>query len=266
MFTATRTGSDTTLSQIIRMVEDAQAKKAPIAKLADTVAAFFVPTVIAIAILASVIWAIAGKDFEFVLNIFVSVLVIACPCSLGLATPTAIMAGTGRGAEMQILYKSGEALQELSRVNVAVLDKTGTVTEGKLSVTGIYPAGGYDQDTLIQLCASAEVDSIHPIASAVLAKAAELSLPLLPTGHSISVPGKGISAIIDGKTVYVGNKAMMDSMGVDTIGAVEDNSSDSCFNHFLIFNAVNFFNSTYFDRSMKSHNFIFISKSCIVFT
>ncbi|MBR2879946.1 MAG: heavy metal translocating P-type ATPase, partial [Oscillospiraceae bacterium] len=179
VFTATKTGADTTLSQIIRMVEDAQSRKAPIAMLADTVAAYFVPTVIAIAVIASVIWAIAGKEFEFILNIFVSVLVIACPCSLGLATPTAIMTGTGRGAEMKILYKSGEALQLLSHVNTAVLDKTGTVSEGKLKVNRICPAAGFDEKELLLYAASAEKTSIHPIASAIISYAEDSGIELL---------------------------------------------------------------------------------------
>ncbi len=209
VFTATKTGADTTLSQIIRMVEDAQSRKAPIAKLADTVAAYFVPTVIAIAVIASVIWVIAGKDFEFILNIFVSVLVIACPCSLGLATPTAIMAGTGRGAEMKILYKSGEALQLLSHVNTAVLDKTGTVSEGKLKVNRICPAGGFDEKELLLYAASAEKTSIHPIASAIISYAEDSAIELLPAENAFVIPGKGIKSIVGGKTVLAGNKALM---------------------------------------------------------
>ncbi len=224
VFTATRTGSDTTLSQIIRMVEDAQSRKAPIAKLADTVAAFFVPTVIGIAILASIIWALVGKDFEFVLNVFVSVLVIACPCSLGLATPTAIMAGTGRGAELKILYKSGEALQELSRVSTAVLDKTGTVTEGKLSVSQVSPADGFSEDELIRITASAESGSIHPIAKALLLCAEERGLELIASEDSAAIPGKGISTTLGGKTVLAGNKALMEANGIDVgdIAGIED--------------------------------------------
>ena len=214
VFKATRTGTDTTLSQIIRMVEDAQGKKAPIAKLADTVAAFFVPAVIAIAIVASVIWALCGKDFEFVLNIFVSVLVIACPCSLGLATPTAIMAGTGRGAEMNILYKSGEALQELSRVDTAVLDKTGTVTEGKLKISALSPCNGFSERKLLRYAASAEIGSIHPIASSIISHAEKANIELLSAENSLLIPGKGISTIIDGKTVLAGNKALMNEKGI----------------------------------------------------
>lgn len=214
VFTATRTGSDTALSQIIRMVEDAQSRKAPIAKLADTVAAYFVPAVIAIAIVSSAIWAIFGKEFEFVLNIFVSVLVIACPCSLGLATPTAIMAGTGRGAEMKILYKSGEALQLLSRVNTAVLDKTGTVTEGKLKLSSLSPADGYTEKELIMYAASAEKASIHPIASAIILHAENSGIELIPAEESQIIPGKGISTLINGKTVLAGNKALMDDNNI----------------------------------------------------
>ncbi len=225
VFTATRTGADTALSQIIRMVEDAQSRKAPIAKLADTVAGFFVPAVIGIAIVASVIWALVGKDFEFVLNIFVSVLVIACPCSLGLATPTAIMAGTGRGAELKILYKSGEALQELSRVATAVLDKTGTVTEGKLSVVEVSPADGFSEEELLRYTASAEKGSIHPIASAIIQKAEERGLELLNACESNVIPGKGISTSLEGKTVLAGNKALMEAYGIEISG--KDGRADS---------------------------------------
>ncbi len=226
VFTATRTGAETALSQIIRMVEDAQSRKAPIAKLADTVAAYFVPAVIAIAIIASLIWALVGKDFEFVLNIFVSVLVIACPCSLGLATPTAIMAGTGRGAELKILYKSGEALQELSRVKTAVLDKTGTVTEGKLKVVGIYPAEGFSEEELLLYTASAEMASIHPIAAAIILKAEELNINLIPADKSELIPGKGISTSLNGKTVLAGNRALMEAYGVETehVSGIEDST------------------------------------------
>ncbi len=209
VFTATKTGADTALSQIIRMVEDAQGRKAPIAKLADTVAAYFVPTVIAIALIASAIWAIAGKDFEFILNIFVSVLVIACPCSLGLATPTAIMAGTGRGAEIKILYKSGEALQLLSRVNTAVLDKTGTVSEGKLKVNSVIPAEGIEERELLLYALSAEKASIHPIAAAIISHAETLEIKAVEAESSIVIPGKGIESRINGKSVLAGNKALM---------------------------------------------------------
>ncbi len=219
VFTATRTGSDTALSQIIRMVEDAQSRKAPIARLADTVAGFFVPAVIGIAVLASIIWALCGKDFEFVLNIFVSVLVIACPCSLGLATPTAIMAGTGRGAELKILYKSGEALQELSRVQTAVLDKTGTVTEGRLKLVGIYPAEGFGERELLQYTASAETGSIHPIAAAVTLHAEKEGIKLLNAEDSQLIPGKGISTVLENKKVLAGNAALMDAQGIDISSA-----------------------------------------------
>ncbi len=215
VFSATRTGADTALSGIIRMVEEAQSKKAPIAHLADTVALYFVPAVIGIAIIASVIWALTGKDFEFVLNIFVSVLVIACPCSLGLATPTAIMAGTGRGAELKILYKSGEALQELSRVDTAVLDKTGTVTEGRLSVTGLYPAEGFNENELLRFAASAESASLHPIAKAIVLRAEDVGLELMPAGESKAVPGRGVITELDGRIVMAGSAAMLEEAGID---------------------------------------------------
>lgn len=215
VFTAEKIGAETALSQIIRMVEDAQSKKAPIAKLADTVAAYFVPAVLGIAIVASLIWALCGKDFEFVLNIFVSVLVIACPCSLGLATPTAIMAGTGRGAELKILYKSGEALQELSRVSTVVLDKTGTVTQGKLKVSEISPAHGFSKQELLTFTAAAEKGSIHPLAEAVIEAAEEMRMEVPNAEQASVIPGKGISALVDGKTVLAGNAALMAEKNID---------------------------------------------------
>ncbi len=231
IFTADKIGAETALSQIIRMVEDAQSKKAPIARLADTVAAYFVPAVLGIAVVASVIWALCGKDFEFVLNIFVSVLVIACPCSLGLATPTAIMAGTGRGAELKILYKSGEALQELSRVTTAVLDKTGTVTQGKLKLAEVSPVEGFSKEELLSLTAAAERGSIHPLAEAVLEAARESGLEAPQAAEAAVIPGKGISAVVDGKTILAGNAALMEEKGIN-IGS--DGLSDST----LIYTAV----------------------------
>lgn len=219
VFNAEKIGAETALSQIIRMVEDAQSKKAPIAKLADTVAAYFVPAVLAIAVISSAVWALCGKDFEFVLNIFVSVLVIACPCSLGLATPTAIMAGTGRGAELKILYKSGEALQELSRVTTVVLDKTGTVTQGKLHVSSISPASGFSPDELLTYTAAAEKGSVHPLSDAVIEAAEEKDLTIPEAVQSKVIPGKGISALVNEKYVLSGNAALMRENGISICNA-----------------------------------------------
>ncbi len=208
VFTATKVGGDTALAQIIRMVEDAQGKKAPIAKLADKVAGVFVPVVMAIAVVSAIIWALCGKDIEFVLNIFVSVLVVACPCSLGLATPTAIMVGTGRGAEMGILYKSGEALQAMAFADTVVLDKTGTVTEGKPRLRSIYSVS-IPENELLAVCAAAESGSEHPVAKAITEAAAERGLSLPEAGSIMAVPGRGIRATVDGKEVLIGNELLM---------------------------------------------------------
>ena len=214
VFTATKTGADTALSQIIRMVEDAQGKKAPIAKLADRVASWFVPAVMAIAVVAAAVWAICGESFEFVLNVFVSVLVIACPCSLGLATPTAIMAGTGRGAELKILFKSGEALQALAGVGIAVLDKTGTVTEGRLHVQSVLPENGFTAEQLISAAAMAEGGSAHPIAAAISDYAAAHDLAVAAPENAAAIPGRGVSAEQGGRRVLCGNAALMTEQDV----------------------------------------------------
>jgi Cu+-exporting ATPase len=167
-FRATRVGADTALSKIIKLVEDAQGKKAPIAKLADIISGYFVPAVLAIALVAAVAWALAGKDFNFSLNVFVTVLVIACPCALGLATPTAIMVGTGKGAELGILIKGGEALETTHKIKTVVFDKTGTITEGKPVLTDVKAYSGMGEEEALLLCASAERGSEHPIARAIV--------------------------------------------------------------------------------------------------
>jgi len=209
-FEVSHIGENMTLHRIIRMVEDAQGKKAPIAQLADRVAGWFVPAVIAIAVFSSLAWFICGKSFSFALNIFVSVLVIACPCSLGLATPTAIMAGTGRGAELKILFKSGEALQQLSEVKTVVLDKTGTLTEGKLSVTEVAPAGGVDETDLLIAAAIAESGSSHPVAAAIVDFTAQRNISLPSPEQVTTLPGRGVEASIDGSTIVCGNAALME--------------------------------------------------------
>ena len=202
----TRVGEDTTLSRIIRFVEDAQGKKAPISRTADKVAGIFVPTVIAIAVLAAVIWAIAGKDFAFVLRVFTSVLVIACPCALGLATPTAIMVGTGLGAKHGILIRSGEILEVTHSVDTVVLDKTGTVTKGEPAVTEVCPAGG-TAEGLLTIAAAVESISQHPLAAAIVQAAQEKKLS---TGkqpeHFELLPGRGLRAVLSGRTVLAGNR------------------------------------------------------------
>lgn len=218
VFSATKVGGDTTLAQIIRMVEDAQGKKAPIAKIADRVAGVFVPVVMGIALLAAIIWAIAGKDIEFVLNVFVSVLVVACPCSLGLATPTAIMVGTGRGAELGVLYKSGEALQAMALADTAVLDKTGTVTEGKPKLTSVYAVSD-TEDELLAMCAAAESGSEHPIAKAITEAARERELSIPHADNITAIPGRGIKAQVGGQQLLIGNATLMEENKIEISAA-----------------------------------------------
>jgi len=215
-YRATRVGNDTALSRIIQLVEDAQNRKAPIAKLADTVSGWFVPVVLFIALFSAVLWGIGGKDFNFILTIFVSVLVIACPCALGLATPTAIMVGTGKGAELGILIKGGEALETTHLINTVVLDKTGTITEGRPRLTEIKRYAELTEDEILLLCASAEKGSEHPIARAVLECAEGKGLqPVIPESFT-AVPGRGIDAVVSGKTVLAGNLKLMTEKGIET--------------------------------------------------
>ncbi len=208
-FRAENVGSDTVLSQIIRLVEEASSSKAPIAKLADQVSGIFVPIVIAIAVAAFVIWLLCGYSFAFAMSIGISVLVISCPCALGLATPTAIMVGTGKGAENGILVKSAEALETAHKINTVVLDKTGTVTEGKPHVTDLLPCDTLEEDQLLQIAASLEKWSEHPLGDAIVEKAEERNLPLLPAENFQSVSGRGIRAEIDGQNYCAGNKAFL---------------------------------------------------------
>ena len=209
----THTGSDTTLAKIIKLMEDAQGKKAPISKLADTVAGYFVPTVIGIALLAAVIWAIAGHSLAFVLTVFVCVLVIACPCALGLATHTAIMVGTGVGAGNGILIKSGEALETTHKVEAVILDKTGTVTEGKPRVVAIKALDRKEEE-LLALAATCEQDSEHPLGQAIVEGARERGLALGKTDHFRSLTGRGIEARIGEREIYIGNERMMEELKI----------------------------------------------------
>ena len=211
----TRTGEDTTLARIIRFVEDAQGKKAPISKTADKVAGVFVPVVMGIALLAAVVWAVLGQPFSFVLRVFTSVLVIACPCALGLATPTAIMVGTGLGAKHGILIRSGEILEITHSVDTVVLDKTGTVTKGEPSVTSVVPyqCGG---DMLLTAAAAVESVSAHPLAAAITAYAQQQNLGTLPKPESFeNLSGRGLKAVVDGETVLAGNRRLLEEHGVD---------------------------------------------------
>lgn len=220
-FEAKKVGSDTALAQIIKLVEDAQGEKAPIAKLADVVSGYFVPTVIAIALISSVLWYfVGGKDLVFALTIFISVLVIACPCALGLATPTAIMVGTGKGAENGILIKGGEALESTHKIQTIVFDKTGTITEGKPKVTDIV-VNNIDEDYLIKLASSAEKGSEHPLGEAIVKYGEEKGIEVVKVDDFKAIPGFGIQVKIDGKIVILGNKKLMLNKEVEFEGLAE---------------------------------------------
>lgn len=211
--TVTKIGKDTALAKIIKFVEDAQNKKAPISKTADKVAGVFVPAVITIAVIAAAAWLIAGKDISFALRVFTSVLVIACPCALGLATPTAVMVGTGLGAENGILIRNGEILEITHTVKAAVFDKTGTVTVGKAAVTDIYAD---DKAQLLKTAAAAEADSAHPLAQAVLAYAAENGITVAGRAEkSEYISGKGLKCLINGENILLGNTALLAEGGAD---------------------------------------------------
>ena len=214
-FKAEKIGADTALAQIIKLVEDAQGSKAPIAKIADKVSGIFVPIVFCIAVVAFIGWFIATRDVTFSLTVFISVLVIACPCALGLATPTAIMVGTGKGAENGILIKSGEALETAHKITTVILDKTGTITEGKPELTDIVPLvnlgkqGDGSSVLLLQITASAQKGSQHPIAEAIIKAAEKENLPLLPMTDFESFAGMGIVCRVDGKEIVAGNIKLM---------------------------------------------------------
>lgn len=206
-----RIGEDTTLSQIIKLVEHAGGSKAPIARLADRIAGVFVPVVMGIAVLAFAVWFLSGEGLEFALTTAISVLVISCPCALGLATPVAIMVGTGRGARMGILYKTAQALEQLHRVNTVVLDKTGTITQGKPMVTDVIPANTTKED-LLRIAASLEAKSEHPFAKAIMAHYGRGEI--LQTNDFETLPGRGLCAMINGKRYYAGNRRLMEEQGI----------------------------------------------------
>lgn len=209
-FKATKVGKDTALAQIIKLVEDAQGSKAPIAKLADVISGYFVPVVIFIAIAAGIAWYIAGASPTFALAIFISVLVIACPCALGLATPTAIMVGTGKGAEHGVLIKSGGALETVDKIDTIVFDKTGTITAGEPVVTDIIVTDKIsDADQLLQIAAAAEKGSEHPLGEAIVNRARELQLETLPVQDFRAIPGHGIAVSVTDKSVLLGNEKLM---------------------------------------------------------
>ena len=209
-YKATRVGKDTALAQIIKLVEDAQGSKAPIAKLADIISGYFVPVVIVLAIASALGWYfIGGETTVFALTIFISVLVIACPCALGLATPTAIMVGTGKGAENGVLIKSGAALETAHKIQTIIFDKTGTLTEGKPKVTDIVAVNGIKEDELLQLTASAEKGSEHPLGEAIVKGAEEKGLEFKKVDSFNAIPGHGIEVTIDGKNILAGNRKLM---------------------------------------------------------
>ena len=216
-YQASRVGSDTTLAQIVRLVEEAQGSKAPIAALADKISLYFVPIVLSLATLSALGWYfLAGESLSFSLSIFIAVLVIACPCALGLATPTAIMVGTGKGAENGILIKSGQALEAAYQLDTIVLDKTGTITVGKPSLTDLLPLSDFNRSDLLQLIASAEQHSEHPLAQAILEAAEEEGLDLLPVSHFEAIVGRGLSAQVEGKQLLVGNESLMKEKNIDS--------------------------------------------------
>ncbi|MDU4935429.1 MAG: heavy metal translocating P-type ATPase [Peptostreptococcaceae bacterium] len=224
-FRAEKVGSDTALAQIVKLVEDAQGTKAPIAKLADTVSGYFVPIVMTIAVVSALLWWIfGGKDIVFVLTIFISILVIACPCALGLATPTAIMVGTGKGAENGILIKGGEALELSHKINTIIFDKTGTITEGKPKVTDIITSEGIEEGYLLEIATSAEKNSEHPLGEAIVRYGMEKDINFKNLENFKAIPGHGIEVIIDNKKILLGNRKLMNERNISLLNL--ENKSD----------------------------------------
>ncbi len=216
-FKTTKVGKDTVLAQIIKLVEDAQGSKAPISRMADIISGYFVPIVISIAILSGLIWFFAGMSWVFSLTVFISVLVIACPCALGLATPTAIMVGTGKGAEFGVLIKGGRPLETAHKVKTVVFDKTGTITEGKPILTDIVASEGFSEDELLLLAASVEKGSEHPLGEAIVAASVTRNMKLKTVEDFQAIPGKGIEGKIDGRRIFMGNRALLESEGIESI-------------------------------------------------
>ncbi len=221
-FEATEIGKDTVLSQIIKLVEEAQGSKAPISRMADIVAGYFVPIVIVIATVTGIIWFISGSGLTAALTFFISVLVIACPCALGLATPTSIMVGTGKGAENGILIKSGEALETAHKIKTVVLDKTGTITKGKPVLTDLKVYNNFNENEILQLAASAENNSEHPLAEAIVNGAKERNVEFKQYDKFRAMPGYGIRATIDEKEIQIGNRKLMSSRKISTEDAEKD--------------------------------------------
>ncbi len=220
-YRATKVGKDTVLSQIIKLVEDAQGSKAPIAKLADVISGYFVPIVILLAVISGLAWYLVGQSGVFALTIFISVLVIACPCALGLATPTAIMVGTGKGAEYGVLIKSGTALETAHKIKTIVFDKTGTITEGEPVVTDVITLDGKEED-LLQLAASAEKGSEHPLGEAIVREAEDRSLPMVKLESFQAIPGHGIQVVIKDQDILLGNRKLMTDRNIPLEDLEED--------------------------------------------
>jgi P-type Cu+ transporter len=223
VFRATRVGRDTTLAQIVRLVEDAQGSKAPMQRLADRISEFFVPAILILALLTFIGWLILGPEprLTLALQAAIAVLIIACPCALGLATPTAIMVGTGKAAEHGILIRGGEALEGARRVNTIVLDKTGTLTRGKPAVTQIFATTDVSEQDLLRLAAAAEVGSEHPLGEAIVGRAQELGLQLPKADHFQAFAGRGIQARVDGQEILLGNRALLEGYGMSLNGLTE---------------------------------------------
>ena len=220
-FEATKVGKETALAQIIKLVEDAQGSKAPVQRLADKVSGIFVPTVVVIALISFFGWYFAGGEFTPALVHAIAVLVIACPCALGLATPTAIMVGTGKGAENGILIKGGEHLEKTHKLNTIIFDKTGTITKGEPEVTDIV-AFNYEKDTILEYAAMAEKNSEHPLGEAIVKGAKDKGMTLRDVEKFEAIPGHGIFSVIDGKDIYIGNRKLMKEKGIST-ESLEDN-------------------------------------------
>ncbi|MBC8164144.1 MAG: copper-translocating P-type ATPase [Roseiflexaceae bacterium] len=221
VFRATKVGRDTALAQIVRLVEDAQGSKAPMQRMADTISGYFVPVVLGLAVLNFAIWLLFGPSLIFALTTTIAVLIIACPCALGLATPTAIMVGTGKAAENGVLIRGGEALEQARRITAIVLDKTGTLTRGKPAVTQIIAEGELSEDELLRLAAAAEIGSEHPLGEAIIAQAKQQGLDLPIAREFASITGKGITASVAGRRLALGNRALMQQLNVELNGLGE---------------------------------------------
>jgi len=223
VFRATKVGQDTTLAQIVRLVEDAQGSKAPMQRLADRISEVFVPTILVLSALTFVGWLLLGPEprLTLALQAAIAVLIIACPCALGLATPTAIMVGTGKAAEHGILIRGGEALEGARRINTIVLDKTGTLTRGKPAVTQVFATNGVTEPDLLRMAAAAEVGSEHPLGEAIVSRAHELGLVLPKAEHFQAFAGRGIQARVDGREVLLGNRALLEGYGMSLNGLGE---------------------------------------------